>query len=73
MLTLSAGLAGLSLAKLLSLGMAFAFKDVMPGFAISGGTFLFATALMVAFGLVAGLWPSVMALRLKVVDALRRA
>jgi ABC-type antimicrobial peptide transport system permease subunit len=27
---------------------------------------------MIAFALVAGLWPSLMAMRLKVVDALRR-
>ncbi len=73
LLTLSGGLVGLGLAKVLSLGLAFILKDNLPGFAIHGSTFLVALALMVAFGLVAGLWPSLMASRLKVVDALRRA
>ena len=72
MLTLSGGLVGIGLAKVLSLGMAIVLKESLPGFAIHGGTFLVALVLMVAFGLIAGLWPSLMALRLKVVDALRR-
>ncbi len=72
MLTLSGGLVGFGLAKLLSLGLGFFLKETLPGFAIHGSTFLVALALMLAFGLVAGLWPSMMALRLKVVDALRR-
>jgi len=72
MLTLSGGLVGFGLAKLLSLGLAFFLKETLPGFAIHGSTFLVALVLMIAFGLVAGLWPSMMALRLKVVDALRR-
>jgi putative ABC transport system permease protein len=71
-LTLTAGLSGLGLAKLLSLGLAVALKDNFPGFMISADTFLWATLLMIGFGLVAGLWPSLMAMRLKVVDALRR-
>jgi putative ABC transport system permease protein len=73
MLTLSGGLVGFGLAKVLSLGLGFFLKETLPGFAIHGSTFLVAFALMVAFGLVAGLWPSLMASRLKVVDALRRA
>jgi putative ABC transport system permease protein len=73
LLTLSGGLAGLGLAKLLSLVLSVALKDNLPGFAINGATFILASALMLAFGLIAGLWPSLMASRLKVVDALRRA
>ena len=72
-LTLSAGLTGLGLAWLLSAGMAPLMKDNFPGFVIDGGTFLLGAGLMLAFGLIAGLWPSLMAMRLKVVDALRRA
>lgn len=72
-LTMSAGLAGLGFAKLLSVVLAVSLKDNFPGFAIGGSTFLLGTVLMLAFGLVAGLWPSLMAMRLKVVDALRRA
>jgi putative ABC transport system permease protein len=72
LLTVSAGMSGIALAYLLSLGLGPILKDNFPGFAIGGGTFLVATVLMVGFGLVAGLWPSLMAMRLKVVDALRR-
>ena len=72
LLTVSAGLAGLGLAKLLSLALAPVLKGNFPGFAIRGETFLLGVALMLAFGLIAGLWPSLMAMRLKVVDALRR-
>jgi len=72
MLTLSAGLVGMGLAKLLSLGLAPLLKANLPGFALPGSTFITATVLMIAFALVAGLWPSLMAMRLKVVDALRR-
>jgi putative ABC transport system permease protein len=71
LLTLSAGLAGMGLAKLLSMGLAPLLKDNFPGFAIGGETFLLGTVLMLIFGLIAGLWPSLMAMRLKVVDALR--
>jgi putative ABC transport system permease protein len=73
MLTLSGGLAGIGLAKLLSLGLAPVLKGNLPGFALSGATLVTAVLLMIGFALVAGLWPSLMAMRLKVVDALRRA
>ena len=72
LMTLSAGLAGMGLAKLLSLALAPMLRANLPGFALPGSTFVTATLLMVAFALVAGLWPSLMAMRLKVVDALRR-
>ena len=71
-LTLSGGLVGLGLAKLLSMALAFLLKDNLPGFAIGGSTLVLAAVLMLAFGLISGLWPSLMAMRLKVVDALRR-
>ena len=72
MLTLSGGLAGMGLAKLLSMVLAPVLKSNLPGFSLSGATFVTAILLMIAFALVAGLWPSLMAMRLKVVDALRR-
>jgi ABC-type antimicrobial peptide transport system permease subunit len=72
MLTLSGGLAGMGLAKLLSMALAPVLKSNLPGFSLPGATFVTATLLMIAFALVAGLWPSLMAMRLKVVDALRR-
>ena len=72
MLTMSGGLVGLGLAKGLSVGLAFFLKDNLPGFALSGSSMLTAIVLMLAFGLISGLWPSLMAMRLKVVEALRR-
>ena len=72
MLTMSGGLVGLGLAKGLSVVLAFFLKDNLPGFALSGASMLTAIVLMLAFGLISGLWPALMAMRLKVVDALRR-
>jgi ABC-type antimicrobial peptide transport system permease subunit len=72
MLTLSGGLVGLGLAKGLSVVLGVFLKENLPGFALSGSSMLTAVVLMLAFGLVSGLWPSLMAMRLKVVDALRR-
>ena len=72
MLTMSGGLVGLGLAKGLSVVLAFFLKDNLPGFALSGASMLTAIVLMLAFGLISGLWPALMAMRLRVVDALRR-
>jgi putative ABC transport system permease protein len=72
-LTLSAGLTGTALAYGLTLVLAPLLKANFPGFALTGNSVLIAIALMLGFGLVSGLWPSLMAMRLKVVDALRRA
>ena len=41
-------------------------------FEIGAGTFLVGAALMLAFGVLTGLWPALTAMRLKIVDALRR-
>jgi len=71
LLTLSGGLAGTSLAYMLSVGMAPVLKANFPGFALESDSVAIACALMIGFGLIAGLWPSLIALRLKVVDALR--
>jgi putative ABC transport system permease protein len=73
MLTISAGLAGTGLAYALSLALAPMLKGNFPGFALEGSSVVLAILLMLGFGLISGLWPSLMAMRLKVVDALRRA
>ena len=73
LMTLSAGLAGIGLAYTLSVGLGPVLKSSFPGFELTGSSILLSIALMIGFGLVAGLWPSLMAMRLKVVDALRRA
>jgi putative ABC transport system permease protein len=71
-LTFTGGLIGLGLAWLLAGGMAEAIKDYFPVFRLSSGTLLVGILLMLAFGVVTGLWPALTAMRLKIVDALRR-
>jgi ABC-type antimicrobial peptide transport system permease subunit len=53
-------------------GMAEAIKDYFPVFKLSAGTFMVGISLMLAFGIITGLWPALTAMRLKIVDALRR-
>jgi ABC-type antimicrobial peptide transport system permease subunit len=47
-------------------------KDYFPSFHIGAATFTVGIALMVAFGLITGAWPALTAMRLRIVDALRR-
>ena len=71
-LTLTGGLVGLTLAWLLAGGVGVAIKDYFPAFHISAATFMLGIALMLVFGIVTGAWPALTAMRLKIVDALRR-
>jgi putative ABC transport system permease protein len=71
-LTLSGGIVGLVLAWLLAGGVGVAIKDYFPSFHIGAATFTVGLVLMVAFGLITGAWPALTAMRLKIVDALRR-
>ena len=71
-LTFAGGLVGLALAWLMTGAMGDAIKDYFPVFRLSAGTLLTGIALMVAFGIVTGMWPALTAMRLKIVDALRR-
>jgi putative ABC transport system permease protein len=71
-LTFTGGLAGLILAWLLAGGVGVAIKDYFPAFHIGAATFIVGIALMLAFGLITGAWPALTAMRLKIVDALRR-
>jgi putative ABC transport system permease protein len=73
LLTFAGGLVGLGLAWLFANGVADSIKDYFPVFRLSGSTLLVALALMLAFGVVTGLWPALTAMRIKIVDALRRA
>jgi len=72
-LTLCGGLAGLGLGWLLAGGVGVAIKDYFPSFHVGVGTFVVGIALMLVFGVVTGLWPALTAMRLKIVDALRRS
>ncbi len=71
-LTFTGGLVGLGLAWFLAKGLGAAIKDYFPVFQIGMNTFLVGAALMLVFGLLTGLWPALTAMRLKIVDALRR-
>jgi putative ABC transport system permease protein len=73
LMTVTAGLAGMGLAYMATVAFAPMLKTFFPGFVLESGSIILGIVLMFVFGLVAGLWPSLMAMRLKVVDALRRA
>ncbi|HEU4590291.1 MAG TPA: FtsX-like permease family protein [Steroidobacteraceae bacterium] len=71
-LTFAGGLVGLGLAWLFAGGVGESIKDYFPVFRLDTGTFIAGITLMLAFGIVTGLWPALTAMRLKIVDALRR-
>jgi len=71
-LTLAGGLSGLLLAWLAAGAVGVSIKDYFPSFHIGAATFTVGIALMVAFGLITGAWPALTAMRLRIVDALRR-
>jgi putative ABC transport system permease protein len=72
LLTFLGGFAGLLLAWFMAGGMGEAIKNYFPVFKISAGTFAVGALLMLAFGVITGAWPALTAMRLKIVDALRR-
>jgi putative ABC transport system permease protein len=72
-LTISGGLVGLALAWLMTKGVGAAIKDYFPAFHINATTVVTGLVLMVVFGLITGAWPALTAMRLKIVDALRRS
>ncbi len=71
-ITFTGGLIGLGLAWLMAGGLGDLIKDYFPVFEVSSGTWVVGGLLMVAFGIITGLWPALTAMRLKIVDALRR-
>jgi putative ABC transport system permease protein len=71
-LTFTGGLVGLGLAWLLAGALGEGIKDYFPVFKIGVTTFMVGGSLMLVFGLVTGMWPALTAMRLKIVDALRR-
>jgi len=71
-LTFTGGLVGLGLAWFFAKWLGAAIKDYFPVFQIGTNTFLVGAALMLVFGVLTGLWPALTAMRLKIVDALRR-
>ena len=71
-LTFTGGLLGLGLAWLFAGGVGESIKDYFPVFELNLGTFITGISLMAVFGIVTGAWPALTAMRLKIVDALRR-
>jgi putative ABC transport system permease protein len=71
-LTVVGGLIGFGLAYLAVGGMQPMMKKYFPVFEIGQSTIITAFVLMVALGVITGLWPAVSAMRLKITDALRR-
>jgi putative ABC transport system permease protein len=72
LLTFAGGLIGLLLAFLMAGAMGEAIKDYFPLFRVGASTFVVGVLLMLAFGFITGAWPAMTAMRLKIVDALRR-
>jgi putative ABC transport system permease protein len=71
-LTLVGGLVGLGFAYLAATGLAGVVGDYFPSFGLRDTTLIIGVALMLVFGVITGLWPGLTAMRLKIVDALRR-
>src|SRR5688572_20703930 len=71
-LTVVGGLIGFGLAYLAVGGLQPTMKQYFPIFEIDSSTLVVSFVLMVAMGVIAGLWPAMTAMRLKITDALRR-
>jgi putative ABC transport system permease protein len=72
LLTFTGGMVGLLVAWFIAGGLGEAIKDFFPVFRIGANTFIVGALLMLVFGLITGAWPAMTAMRLKIVDALRR-
>jgi putative ABC transport system permease protein len=72
LITAIGGLLGMGAAWLLGVQLGTALKQYLPGFEVDPVTLVKGLAWVVALGLAAGAWPAVQAMRLKIVDALRR-
>jgi putative ABC transport system permease protein len=71
-LTFTGGLVGLGLAWLFAGAVGDSIKDYFPVFRLDTGTMVAGISLMAVFGVITGVWPALTAMRLKIVDALRR-
>ena len=68
-LALLGGMLGMGLATLLVNGASAALAGFLPGLTMSGDVFGMAVGLMLALGLITGLWPAITAQNLRIVDA----
>lgn len=72
LVSLSGGLVGLMVAKLLVTAAADAFAATLPGLYLSVDVMVMAVLLMLVFGVLTGIIPAVQGLRLNIINALRR-
>jgi putative ABC transport system permease protein len=72
LLTFTGGMVGLLLAFAIAGGLGEKIKDFFPLFRVGSDTFIVGAVLMLLFGVITGAWPALTAMRLKIVDALRR-
>jgi putative ABC transport system permease protein len=72
LITAIGGLLGMGAAWFLGVQLGTALKKYLPGFEVDSVTLVKGLVWVVALGLAAGAWPAVQAVRLKIVDALRR-
>jgi putative ABC transport system permease protein len=72
LITLLGGAVGLGLAALVVSMMGSALNQYLSGFFLSPQALIFGVSLTLVLGLVSGAMPAVRALRLRIVDALRR-
>lgn len=73
LLTVLGGALGLGLAVLSCRGMEAALKSFLPRFAIPASALLVGAVGMVVLGVLSGVWPAWSAMRLSIVNALRRS
>lgn len=72
LVSLSGGLLGLVIAKLVVTAAADAFAATLPGLYLSVEVMVMAVLLMLVFGVLTGIIPAVQGLRLNIINALRR-
>jgi putative ABC transport system permease protein len=73
LLTLFGAALGLGIGFVVCRGMAGKLAQYMPAFWLTSEALLLGVALAITLGLLAGIWPAVRAMRMRMVDALREA
>jgi putative ABC transport system permease protein len=73
LIMLIGGVLGLGIGWMVILGLAAQLAAFLPGFYLPTHALLLGLSLMVAAGVVAGVFPALKAMRLSIVDALARA
>ncbi len=72
LLTVVGGLIGFGLGALFVKGLQPFMTRYFPLFEVADSTIITALVLMISLGIITGLWPAMTAMRLRIVDALRR-